>query len=61
MVSTQDLEGSIVLYLAANLGYQEINYRAKVGLGDKLSQTLLHYSTRLGYRVVTKLLVNRGQ
>jgi hypothetical protein len=37
-----------------------INYRAEVGLVDKLSQILLHYSTHLGYGVVTKLLVNRG-
>jgi hypothetical protein len=36
MVSAQDLEGSTALHLVANPGYREINYRAKVGLGDKL-------------------------
>ena len=37
-----------------------IDYRAKVGLVDKLGRTPLHRSARLGYRAATKLLVNRG-
>ncbi len=37
-----------------------INHGAKVGLVDKLGQTLLHCSAYLGYRVATKLLVDRG-
>ena len=53
------------MHLAANQGHREIinlliNHGAEVGLVDKLGQTLLYCSAHLGYRVVTKLLVDRG-
>ena len=37
-----------------------INYKAKVKLVNKLSRILLHYSTHLGYKAATKLLVDKG-
>jgi ankyrin repeat protein len=65
VVSTQDLEGSTALHLAANQGHREIinlliDRGAEVGLVDKLGRTPLHRSARLGYGAATKLLVDRG-
>ena len=37
-----------------------INHKAKIGLGNKLSQILLYCSACLEYEAVTKLLINRG-
>jgi ankyrin repeat protein len=55
VVSTQDLEGNTVLYLAADQGHREIinlliDYRVEVGLVDKLGWILLYCSACLGYR-----------
>jgi ankyrin repeat protein len=65
VVSTQDLEGSTALHLAADQGHREIinlliDRGAEVGLVDKLGRTPLHRSARLGYGAATKLLVDRG-